>query len=603
MSEVPPAAGVRDLLAHGEYLVAYDLTQSQLARIPNDIEMQYLSVLALARAGATTRALDTFDGADLASRARSGLPHGLSDDIHALRARLDKDRALEAHDPTSRVRWARRAADGYQALFERSGDPYPGVNAATMRLLAGERPEARRLARLVLEKTDAKGDRDLGRDYWSRVTRAEALLHLDDAGAARYELVIAGQIDSMDLAARASTHRQLGLVCRLLGMEPTVLDAVANPAVIHFCGHRADPSGTTLFDWDTELEIRRRVDERLNSLGVGFGYGSLASGADIIIAEALLDAGAELHVTLPFAVDEFVAVSVADGGPGWVSRFRNCMSRARTVTMATEGEYLEDATLFDYCARLAMGNALMRAQFLQSTAHQIAVWDGNATHDDAGTATDVHRWSKTGNEATIISVEPVRRPRHAEQRSDRRTVRALIFADTAGFSRLTDAQVLTFDREVHAELGRVIDEFGDHVLSRGTWGDGIYLVIDEVGIAAECALNMQRAVTQLDLDRMGLGALRGLRIGLHVGPVFETWDPIARRRSFTGAHVTRAARIEPRTPEGEVYVTDSFAALATLEASDQVRCEYVGRVPMPKDYGVLPMYVLKFKEAMPDLPL
>ena len=34
------------------------------------------------------------------------------------------------------------------------------------------------------------------------------------------------------------------------------------------------------------------------------GYGQLACGADILIAEALLDRGGELHVVLPFAEED-----------------------------------------------------------------------------------------------------------------------------------------------------------------------------------------------------------------------------------------------------------------------------------------------------------
>ena len=52
----------------------------------------------------------------------------------------------------------------------------------------------------------------------------------------------------------------------------------------------------------------------------------------------------------------------------------------------------------------------------------------------------------------------------------------------------------------------------------------------------------------------------GLRVGLHLGPDYAAHDPILDRNNFFGAHVSRTARIEPVTPEGCVYVTETMAA-------------------------------------------
>lgn len=174
----------------------------------------------------------------------------------------------------------------------------------------------------------------------------------------------------------------------------------------------------------------------------------------------------------------------------------------------------------------------------------------------------------------------------------RRVVRALVFADVAGFSRLADDEVETYDRHVLTALAATIDRFGDAVLLRETWGDGIYLVIDEVPTAAACALALQRTIADIDLGGLGLGELRGLRVGAHVGPVLSGWDPITDRLRVSGRHVTTTARIEPRTPEGDVYVTEHFAAAVVLAAAGEIACQYVGRVPAAKDYGELPMYLL-----------
>ena len=57
-----------------------------------------------------------------------------------------------------------------------------------------------------------------------------------------------------------------------------------------------------------------------------------------------------------------------------------------------------------------------------------------------------------------------------------------------------------------------------------------------------------------------------------------------------GRELARAAHIEPRTPEGEVYATDAFAALLALEPESGLACEYVGRDTTAKDFETIPMY-------------
>jgi adenylate cyclase len=70
-------------------------------------------------------------------------------------------------------------------------------------------------------------------------------------------------------------------------------------------------------------------------------------------------------------------------------------------------------------------------------------------------------------------------------------------------------------------------------------------------------------------------------------------DPIRNELTYWGRELTRAARIEPRTPEGEVYVTDAFAALLALEPESAFAAEYMGRVTTAKDFETIPMYRLR----------
>jgi hypothetical protein len=57
--------------------------------------------------------------------------------------------------------------------------------------------------------------------------------------------------------------------------------------------------------------------------------------------------------------------------------------------------------------------------------------------------------------------------------------------------------------------------------------------------------------------------------------------------------VSRAARIEPVTPPGSVYVSENFAAALALEPGGPYLCEYVGVVSAAKSFGEMRMFLLR----------
>src|SRR5205823_3222276 len=126
----------------GELLRAVDLAEQGLAEHPEDLWLKQSAVLALARAGATEEAARRFQ--------RYELEASQEEDVAALRARIAKDLAL-ATTGVRRQSSAKRARDFYQAVYERTGGYYPGINAATLSLVAGERTRAAQQARDVRE--------------------------------------------------------------------------------------------------------------------------------------------------------------------------------------------------------------------------------------------------------------------------------------------------------------------------------------------------------------------------------------------------------------------------------------------------------------------
>jgi class 3 adenylate cyclase len=168
----------------------------------------------------------------------------------------------------------------------------------------------------------------------------------------------------------------------------------------------------------------------------------------------------------------------------------------------------------------------------------------------------------------------------------------LLFADVRGFSTLSDDEIPLF---VEGVLGAIADELSRATrppLIANTWGDGLYLVFDSVRETGAFALQLCERFRSADWRAIGFRHDLALRIGLHAGPAYAFLDPVTGRPNFIGAHVSRAARIEPITPPGEVYASQAFAVLARSEGVQSFSCSYVGQTPMAKAYGTFPTYVL-----------
>ena len=576
---------VKDAERRGELLTAVDLAEQGLAERPDDLWLKHRAVLALARAGATEEAARRFE--------RYGLQAAEEDDIAALGARIAKDIALETTEEGRRAETV-RALTLYRTIHARTGGYYAAINAATLSLVAGQPEQARLLARSALDALSRSDESS----YYAAATEGEAHLLLGDERAARRALERASALHGGDYSSLATTRRQLRLVCALTGTDPAIIRILAGPGVAHFCGHRIAAAGAPgRFPAEAEQGVADRIDAELTRDTPRYAYGSLASGADIMWAEALLARGAELHIVLPFVRDAFIQSSVASSGPGWVERFDRCLDAAFNVTYATDNAFVADDALFRYAGELAMGLALLRARYLDADARQLAVWDGKPDLGDAGTAFDVATWRATRRAVSVIPTGPSGPASRAAAGSTAgapgRVVRALIFADVKGFSKLADEQVPLVLQHVLSAFATVLERYEGAIEHRNTWGDALYVVLTDTVLAAECALELQQAISAIDLRELELPDDLALRIGAHVGPVFPLEEPVLRTRAFTGSHVSRTARIEPVTPPGTVYVTEPFAAALELAQRPGLGCDYVGSMPAAKDYGHFRMYRLR----------
>jgi class 3 adenylate cyclase len=234
----------------------------------------------------------------------------------------------------------------------------------------------------------------------------------------------------------------------------------------------------------------------------------------------------------------------------------------------------------------------MRAQHVEGEAVQIVLGEA-ARGSPSGTA-----WIADGTRRQeVVRLGPGGRSAKGHKRAKPRLCSALVFGDVPGFSNLPDTYLPIFWDTVMSSIGDVVAANASGLALRNTWGDAIHFVVPDVRRAAEICLSVQRRLSALDGRLLGWDAPPTMRIGAHYGPIFEGWDPIAAQRTFYGRAISRAARIEPITPPGTVYVTEAFAAILLLESRGEFSCTYVGQVPLAKGFGTFRMYDLSREPA------
>ena len=363
-----------------------------------------------------------------------------------------------------------------------------------------------------------------------------------------------------------------------------------------YCGH--------MFTGGSEADaaLSARIKEAVSAHNVRIGYGPLACGADILIAEAILAAGGELQAVLPFAEDDFIKESVLCGGEQWLPRYHACKDQASATHFATPGAYVGDDNQFAYNTRLAMGLASLRGLENNAEIIQLAVisdkFRSYSTTGLAGTVADIGIWRALGHETVAIPAGDVIRnltfpPKPQIGDGTKREIRSIIFADYKGFSRLGERELPLFMHEVMGRMSQVLDKYGDHVEFRNTWGDAIYAIVDEPRHASALALDLQIALADIPKELTPAGEESGMRIGVHFGPIWVGTDRITGNRLWYGGEVNRTARIEPVTPVGGVYCTEAFAAALLVDNCTDCTFTSIGREELPKNFGTVELYLLE----------
>lgn len=188
----------------------------------------------------------------------------------------------------------------------------------------------------------------------------------------------------------------------------------------------------------------------------------------------------------------------------------------------------------------------------------------------------------------------------SSSRGTPQVIKAVLFADVKGFSKLSEHEVFFFTKHVFGAAADLIKRTppADQPIARNTWGDAFYFVFNNVRAGGIFSLSLRDLFNCTKWEDHNLPPDLAIRISMHAAPVFHMTDSVLEKEIFTGVHTSRGARIEPITPPGSVYCSRAFAAMSDAdtinEESPVYACPFIGNVPLAKSYGMLPVHVIRW---------
>ncbi len=630
----------QSLLNLGASLLAYDVAKTGLNRFQKDVKLRLAMGLSLARSNATSEAYRVACELYEEPSTPIGTDAGFRVKVIGLLARVLKDMWQQSRDPKMKDECLSQSMMYYREAYELSiaqgvtDAHWPGINLATLSVAARRHDEAIGIASKVRSHCMHMLEHDDGEDearFWTLATLGEASLILGEWSSASSTYLAAAQLAYRKriIGPLCSSARNMKILLEYLNVtdeiRAEIMSGFRPPRVVVFAGHMFDlpHRKRPRLPSSQEEPLSKRIQEKLNGYGPVIGFSSAAFGSDIIFLETLLGpCKGEAYVVLPYDRSGFVTDSVQPGGGPWQSRFEHVLDQAREVITLSPHQLASSGGItYDYSNMILTGLAYLAAQHLECEIRCLAVWDEVPGDGPGGTAAIVGLWKSYGLEVDnlnprdfgvsklsdkdsprerlqLISRESATEPRPRE--FDRMVLRSLMFVDVKGFSKLTEEQMPAFIEQFYGLLASVVRRSVDKPLITEDRGDGVFCVFDSASRAARFALELNECICQIDWQKKVGRELR-VRIGLHSGPVHEFVNPLTGLLACTGTHVSRAARIEPVAPPGQVYASREFAAIATLEGLDlsrtghppQFTCVYVGQTEWHKDYGLEPTFQIR----------
>ena len=595
------------ILNAGEPLVAYDVISKGLGMWPKDFRLRQLQGLSLARGGAVKSA-----NRILRELYNEGRRDG---ETLGILARTHKDMAALSPTVSQRNEQLRIAlslyVDGYRQAMQNQKRIrldealYNGINAASIFLLQGSREKAESLAGEV-QKICRRKLRQKSTNYWALATLGETALILRELSEAEEYYGLAAEAEKGNYGLLSTTRRQARLLLHHMGLDQKMFDKCFHiPGIAVLIGPQFAKSA---FKHSSTAmnRMRGKIGDALRKIDAGFGYGSAAAGPEIIFMEEVLKRKGEAHIVLPFEKEAFSKAYVDTiKGRDWGRQFKRLISRATRLIIACEQCREPTSMAFDFARAMHLGLARLHGQILDVPVTPLIVQDGlhheresptefRQPHGSSPEVVDVREEMNGAELSTpILESQENHSGIHSPPNEAEQSIKVMLFADVVGYSSMTEESIPHFVKRFMGLISNLVEISAKKPLTANTWGDAVYFVFADVEAAAAFALELRDRIPSTRWQKFGLPEHLSLRISLHAGPVFHCEDPILKRLKYTGSHVSRAARIEPITPPGQIYASEEFAAISAEGDARGFSYDYVGKIPLPKGSGTIPLYLIR----------
>jgi len=539
---------------------------------------------------------------------------GLCAEIHQQLGDVRREEWALADIRAARVQAAEEALSHYRQAHELNPDSVDAMVwlAACTLYVAGKdaarREQAHNLAQQLLDFA-RKQEKTTGPafDTLRALAEAQTLLGQEDEALKAYQALRGA--DDYTFDAMADARYRTRFLADALGKPlQTFYKAFPPLQLIVFSGHiadrvkvpdqidRSDQSEFPRFPAEQIDTVRKLLCGRLDEFEACRGMASAAAGADLLFLDELgKRADSLFYVVLPWSEQEFRRNSVEHYDPPalWTKLFESATQRAASVREL--GEFYQPAADigWQYMLEVQGGLALNTARMLRLDIKPLVLWN----HEPGGTADFVRFWKQLGYEPDILDMPKVesgsselkqKTARRAERPVLHQEVKSMLFADIVGYSKFKEEAIPNFVTCFLHRVSQLAAASPSAPQSIATWGDAIYSVFDFAADAGNFALELTRMIHDnrdewIQKELFWMESVAGsdepvpralnIRIGLHTGPVLQHYNPLMRQLGFTGAHVSRAARIEPVTLPGEIYASEEFAALVELDGAVRYAAE------------------------------
>jgi class 3 adenylate cyclase/tetratricopeptide (TPR) repeat protein len=624
----------------GEWLLTCDAAREILHywrdevgdRSPDVVRVCMSYATALTRLGFTRAAreeLQPYSGTDVP------LDVDLQADVYLLLGDILREESHHATSHAARLSAAAEALQFYERALAIEPDRLRSLGlTAAMSLLLGERgstlrEQAELRAQRILDVAEelCESDGTYPRSSWARAVAQTVLGDAEAAAASYREMQSAPGFTTQDLADarhRAQFHAEA------IGKPRDFFNEAFPPLqLIVFAGDRLGGFGEAAAIPAESIEpLRTAIRAKLDELDVRVGLVCPAAGADLLFIEALLERNGIVHIILPWSRNEFRETSVrrlepAGMPPVWEPLFERAINEAATIREIGQAYEPASDVGWEYMFEVTAGIALHTARAARLDVRPMTVRCGRTAPAAGVTNSFVEFWRRQLRQEPIVidlptkgisssSPPPEVRNRRSEKSTMRQEVKSILFADIAGYSKLPEKVIPEFVDAFLGKLSQLVATSQHVPRSVATWGDAVHAIFDFTHEAGNFALEIIRLIEEGRSEWLQKGLFwqapagagekpvkntLSIRIGLHTGPVFVHYNPVIRQIGYTGAHVSRAARIEPVAGLGEVFVSEEFAALAEL--AEEVRrrrefgvdgagakfvCEYAGSMQLAKNY-------------------